>query len=375
MDACFAWLESASEEVDRLLDQYVETDMYGAVFEESDDQTAKNATIKDKAVTIVQNMINALRKIFSKIKEAINTAISWVNMDSSEETKYKKFVEECKKNPEFANKKVTYKDYQKAIDIYNKTLDKAEADYRGLKDDEAANRVTTADTISKDVAAAGERIKNDIEAGVQKAASLVASSGGELTASMTVQALLAKCKNSREEAIWVKNKIAKNEMLLGILEKELGKKEVFKFKAKVSLLNLKATILTKIGKARHREALTLSESIQAAIVGVDGVYRGSSKENKGPEAGNGKITANTVVNTAKILNRSKTTKGMAKKVIGTGASIGSRAGIEYARTLSERKEAARNAKALNEQDLKARENQKKWKEKQAAKKAKTNNDF
>ena len=68
MDACFAWLESASEEVDRLLDQYVETDMYGAVFEESDDQTAKNATIKDKAVTIVQNMINALKKILKIVK-------------------------------------------------------------------------------------------------------------------------------------------------------------------------------------------------------------------------------------------------------------------------------------------------------------------
>ena len=360
MDACFTWLESASEQVDRLLDQYEESDYYAAVFEESDTETAKKSGIMDKATTIVQNMINSLRKIFNKIKEGLNNAMNWIKADGAEKTKYQKFVEECKNNPEFAGKKVTFKDYEEIIQAYDKTLTKAENDYRKLKDDDAAGRTTVGDKISADVAAAGEKIKEDIAKGMK----FVAESGKELTASMTVQALLAKCKNSRDEAISIQNHIAKNEFALSILEKELGKKEVRKFKRKVAFLNMKANILTFIGKGRHRQELTLTESIKAAILGVDGVYRNSSKTNKDPEAGNLKIGANVVKNTMQVLNRGEHTKSAVKgvgktggKILGTGAKIAARSAKEYESSKVDWMLRAREAKREDKYDRKSRENE------------------
>lgn len=312
------FVENSADQVDALLDKYVEMSYYDEVFESTDEQLAKNDALADKSESILKKMIEAIKRVFGKIKEMIDTMVSWVKSSGTEKTKYKKFVEECKNNPEFAKMKVTFKDYQEITDVYAKTLNKAESDYRSLKDEEIEQRPNVV-----------ERMKNDLEEGLKNAAAKVATitkeSGKELTASMTVQALLAKCKNSTAEAIAIKKFIDQDYLLLKIIEKELGKKEVKKFKRKVKILNIRARFLNRIGFGRQRHALTVSESIKAAISGVDAVYA----KKTGKEQKTVLNTINTTSNVAQILGRTDVAKDTVKSAVGTAASMASEVGTEY----------------------------------------------
>ena len=253
--------------------------------------TTENAKTEEKAVSLIQKSLQFIRKIGERIKEIIDTIISWISTDGSEKSAYKKFVQEAKNNPEFAGKKITIHDYRAINAEYEKVLSKAEKDYQKLKDEEAANRPN----FFKDIAA-------EIKSVSVKSAKVAAAAA----TSFSVQTALEYCRQNRQNAYIIKRAISNNLLIMKALEMELGKKEVRKFKKKVNALTSKSKIIRTIYGGRLEQSKTLKETISdtlSSIRGVSGTIKGITEGEVGKQLGltkqGAKLTTDIAVGTAK----------------------------------------------------------------------------
>lgn len=255
MDACFYF-----EQVDSLLENYNDDRAcYDAVFDEAGDPAdVENAETEEKAVSLLQKGIAALKSLLNKIRAIIETVISWVKADGSEINEYKKFCAELKKNPELKNKKVTLRDYRNVIAEYDKTLSKFEADYKAMKDEEVENRPS----FVRDVNEAVQRTK-------EKAGRMATVAGS----AFTVEAALEYARQNQRNAAKIQTIINWDFLILEQLEKELGKKEVKKFKKKIRRLNSRCGIIRAIAGGRMEQSKTIRATIADTFGNLKGVMK------------------------------------------------------------------------------------------------------
>ena len=253
MDACLGYLH----EVDVLMESYIELPLYQDIFEATDPEvataTAKNAEIEEKSMNLLQKSLKLVRDIFGKIKEMIKTIFTWVGMSKDEKTVYAQFVEECKRNPEFAGMKVSIHDYRAINEEYNKTLKQYENEYTKIRGEEEEARPTLGKSIKEGL----DKIKNK----VAKIAAAEASA-------FTVEAVLNYAKACRENAAKVEFMLNFDIGLLDELEKQLGKKEIKKFKKKVKALQSKIPVVRYIAGGRQEQVKTLRDSLKETITNV-----------------------------------------------------------------------------------------------------------
>ena len=259
MDACMSYFD----QVDALLESYDERPLYDAVFNEaSDDVDVANAETEEKAISLLQKAINAMKALIQKIKDILNTVISWVKADNSEINEYKKFCQQIKQNPELKNKKVTLRDYRQVIAEYDKQLGAAEKKYRAMKDEEAANKPNFADDIKAGIAATGK-----------KAASIATSVG----ASFTIETALEYARQNTKNAATVQTIIDNDFLILKALEKSLGAKEIKKFKWKVKALNNKCRFIRTILGGRMEQSKTLKDTVSDVFGSIRSLIGGSKR--------------------------------------------------------------------------------------------------
>ena len=93
----------------QLANEYKEVDLYHEVFEGAalDAINAQNAQISGKSESLLSKCAKVIRGIINKVKEIVGNIFAWFKADDAEKDKFKKFREECSRNPEFAKKKIT----------------------------------------------------------------------------------------------------------------------------------------------------------------------------------------------------------------------------------------------------------------------------
>ena len=259
MDACISYFD----QVDALLESYDERPLYDAVFNEaSDDVDVANAETEEKAISLLQKAINAMKALIQKIKDILNTVISWVKADNAEISEYKKFCQQIKQNPELKNKKVTLRDYRQVIAEYDKQLGDAEKKYRAMKDEEAANKPNFADDVKAGIAATGKKV-----------ASIATSVG----ASFTVESALEYARQNTKNAALVQTIIDNDFLILKALEKSLGAKEIRKFKWKVKALNCRCRVVRTILGGRMEQSKTIKDTVADTFSSIRSLIGGSKR--------------------------------------------------------------------------------------------------
>lgn len=259
MDACMSYFD----QVDALLESYDERPLYDAVFNEaSDDVDVANAETEEKAISLLQKAINAMKALIQKIKDILNTVISWVKADNAEISEYKKFCQQIKQNPELKNKKVTLRDYRQVIAEYDKQLGDAEKKYRAMKDEEAANKPNFADDVKAGIAATGKKV-----------ASIATSVG----ASFTVESALEYARQNTKNAALVQTIIDNDFLILKALEKSLGTKEIRKFKWKVKALNCRCRVVRTILGGRMEQSKTIKDTVADTFSSIRSLIGGSKR--------------------------------------------------------------------------------------------------
>lgn len=260
-------------QIDVLMEGYQELPLYQDLFEVADPEvgaiTAKNAEIEEKSANLLKRAIAKIRAIFKAIKEMIQNIISWFTVSKDEKTKYKEFCQRCKEDRDLANKKVTLYDFRKINEEYNKDLGKYEKEYKQYKDKEVEMRPN----LVKD-------IQNDVEELKQKGKKILAAEG----ASFTLEAALTYAEACKENAAKVQICLDWDLMLLEQIEKELGKKEVKKFKRRIKMLQSRCPIIRAIAGGRKQQVLCLSDSITKTLTDVGHIIsahkRAGNKDSK-----------------------------------------------------------------------------------------------
>lgn len=303
MDACLGYLH----QVDVLMEDYVELPLYQDVFEAADPEvgaiSAKNAEIEEKSVNILRKALNFIRDIFKKIGEMIHTIFTWLSMSKDEKTAYSQFVEECKHNKEFAGMKVTIHDYRAINEEYNKELKKYESEYSKIRGEEEEARPTLIKSVKESM--------NNLK---DKAGRIAAAEG----ASFTVETALTYAKACRENAARVEFMINFDASLVDELEKQLGKKEIRKFKRKVRALQSKFSFVRAIAGGRQEQIKTLKESLSETLTSIRSVGKIHLRARNKNSAARDDIrdVEKGVVNAGKAVN-----KAGAKFAVDTGKAV------------------------------------------------------
>lgn len=309
MDACLGYLH----EIDVLLESYQELPLYQEIFEVADPEmgaiSAKNAEIEDRSVNLLQKAINAIREIFKRIKEMIKTIFTWFGMSKDEKTAYQEFVKQCKSDPELAKKKVTIHDFRKINDEYNKDLKMYEDQYKSEKDKEAEIRPNLITDVQKSISNLGK-----------KAANILAAEAS----SFTVESALTYAKACQENAAKVDIMLNFDMGLLDEIEKELGKKEVKKFKRKIKMLSSRHKFIRALAGGRQQQIKTLKDSIQETLTNVRSVLKVHNR------AGNKNSAAHEDIH------------GM-NKTVGAGVKGVAKFGVKTGETVLEKRSYAKKA--------------------------------
>jgi hypothetical protein len=249
------------EAADLLLEGYKEIPYYDAVFEDVAEDEAKNSDIEQKSENLIRKGINALKQFIARIRKIVDDILAYFKSDAETKSAYQQFLKNVKDNPEFAGKKVTFKDYEEIAQAYSNEIAKEEEQYRKLKDEEAANKPSLAKDISEAWDKAREKLPELGKAAVKE---------------VTVQYLLESAKRCQTMAGRANTALRIYEQWIGDLENALGKKEARKVKWKMKMLNCRFKIVRKLAGGKEKEYLTwkdAAKNIFSVSSGTDIVKR------------------------------------------------------------------------------------------------------
>ena len=142
MDLCMSYLREANQ----CIDQINELPLFESVFMEAeklDKVTEENSMASEKSVSLLRRALNVVKGIYNTIKQIIKDFLDYIRLSSSEKDQFKQFEEECKNNPEFANKKITVKNWKAIEAAYNQAIGIAESEIKDMtrRKDEARPNV------------------------------------------------------------------------------------------------------------------------------------------------------------------------------------------------------------------------------------------
>lgn len=257
MDACMGYLR----EIDLLLEDYTDLTTYQDLFEAADDAVAatidKNDKIAGKADSLLNKAINAVKAIINKIKSILSGIGEYFTASKGEREDFEAFCKRIKSDPAMKGKKVTIHDYREIMNQYDKILNKEEADYRAMKDEEVERRVTVGGVLDKELGKLKQKVTE------------IASSAGTFVA---VEVAIEYARANRTNAAKLRRIIEHDEELLNRVEKELGKKGAKKVKRDIKILSSRCGILRKIIGGRNQQVYTLMDAVKDTFKVLDKSY-------------------------------------------------------------------------------------------------------
>lgn len=264
MDLAMSYIMEADKEISQIKD----VSLFDAIFTEgSDTAEAQNSQHSEKSAGLLRKAINVIRGIYEKIKTSISNFIEWFKLDGAGKANYEKFVKECQNNPEFANMKITVKNW-KAI---NATYDKAEKEMQKKVYAEVKRKEESRYSVLKD-------IQGRFEDAAKKAATI----GKDVAVELTISEALEMAKQSQTIAESLKMAIDIDSNLLNEIEKEIGEAETKKLTKKLTKLSSDSKLVRWMAGARKRKYdvnAGSAQDIMNKVGAVWGAYKRAVKRN------------------------------------------------------------------------------------------------
>lgn len=239
------------DEVDRLIDQYEDIPASMYLFEAADPALARkeaaNAEIEEKTVSLIQKIINGIKAFCKAIKERIKNLLDYFKASSEEKMDFETFCKEMQNDPDMKGKKVTFHDYREICAEMDRSCSEFEKEYTKFKQSQAEDNPNLMKTI-----------QNKLEQFGIKSKEVMQAEGS----SFALEVALTWAKNSREGAAAVQKFLDFDLGLLAVIERELGSKEVRKFKKKIRKLNSSSKILRLLVGGRSKQVSTLDAAFK-----------------------------------------------------------------------------------------------------------------
>lgn len=236
LDLCMQYLNEAES----LANSIQSVSLFESVFVEGSEETEKkNNEQGTKSFNLIRKAIDFIKGIFRKIKTVIGDFIDYFTLKGDEKNEFEKFSEECAKNPEFANKKITVANWREMNAEYEKVLTKMEKEarkYAKSEDEMSPNMLK--EFQNKLLTFGGDAIKI----------------GGKGVINLTVKEVINLCKQSKESAQTIKNLMDFDSETINCIEKALNDAERKKLYKKVSKLSSDCKLVRLIGGARKKKA-------------------------------------------------------------------------------------------------------------------------
>ena len=220
-------------EANKVLLNWVDIDPVCRFFGEASDEAESNSNVEKQSTNFIMTAINKIKKAISDLLEKVRTLF----LSKEEREKYEAFKSAIQKNPEFAGKTVTIKDYRKCMSTYQAAINEID---RGLAEMEKAE---------------DDRVEDIAQSVMDKANRYCNAIGKSAQTTVTMDALLRLAENSRPAAEFITKELEKENGMMSKLEAEVGKARAAAFKKKtaqlsrkISVHNLKLKILRMFGK-------------------------------------------------------------------------------------------------------------------------------
>ena len=132
MDVCLSYLNDANRCINSIKELPLSESVFLA-FEETDELAEENEAMAQKSVSLIQKAITVIKGIFNTIKQIIKDFVDYIRLSTAEKGMFKQFEEECKNNPEFANTKITVKNWKKINAAYDEIITAAEKEIKEME--------------------------------------------------------------------------------------------------------------------------------------------------------------------------------------------------------------------------------------------------
>lgn len=198
-----------------LMEEYVEITPYQMIYEaDQPDVSAamqKNANIQGQSDNLLIKLIKGVITLIKNIISSISNFFSELFMGKSERALYEQYQQMIQSNPEFANQKITVKDFREIIKREDEMYQQGKAE---LERAAAENRPPSEQMFNNIL----DLVKNGIGAG---------------TAIMTTEVAIKAARSNIGTAKLIQKALNDHEGIMEQLEKNLGKKEAKKFKKEI----------------------------------------------------------------------------------------------------------------------------------------------
>ena len=253
MDLCMSYLKEANQ----CIDQINELPLFESVFMEAeklDKVTEENSMASEKSVSLLRRALNVVKGIYNTIKQIIKDFLDYIRLSSSEKDEFKKFEEECKNNPEFANKKITVKNWKLIEASYDAAIEatKKEIKYISQKEEEA--RPSVMKKINENLGKA---------AGIAKDAFV----------EMTIQKALTEASRSPEVARNLLSELDQDNALNRQLEQMVGENSMKYTKKRLKFLSSKIGLVRWLAGARKQKAKEVVEAERGTMKSIKDYYK------------------------------------------------------------------------------------------------------
>lgn len=185
-------------------------------FFENSNISNNNQHAANNSVSHLKKAIAAIRGMISKIIETVTTFFQTAFMGKDEKNKFLRFKEAMKNNPEFANKKVTVKDFREINKRYQDALKVMDDGIVAVQREKSEKAGQIADAVCK------------------KAQNIVKGLGDSSKAIFSVDTALRMAEGNRNVAKWIKSQLEKENGVMNYIESELGKERAQDFKNKIN---------------------------------------------------------------------------------------------------------------------------------------------
>lgn len=203
------------QELKLLMEEYVELTPYQILYEadkpDVSNQMQQNARIEKRSESVLSKAIHAIQRLIKNVISSIRSFIDQITMGKDEKKLFAQFKEEIKKHPEFANKKVTVKDFRSISQKYDEKINEVEKE---IRDCMATHRPPSQQLM--------DNVKNFLKEGVTATTAIL----GTEVAVKAAQSNLGIAKE-------IQKQLNDHSEIMVQLEKALGKKEAKKFKKEI----------------------------------------------------------------------------------------------------------------------------------------------
>lgn len=234
-DVAMFYIEESKKYIDRLVD----IPLYDSIFEATEgnsnvvDMEKNNAINGKKAESLLSKAITVIKEIYNKIKESLKNMWQWLQLKPDEKEAYNAFVKKCKEDPEFANKKITVKDWKLIDGKYDQLINEIQSEIEKIKRSE-------------------EELKPSIKKSLEEKFRSLGTFANKATKTVVMEQLISRSRYNSEFAKEVEfmNDIG----ILDLLKKDLDPKDQKKYNKQIKRINSASWLVRLLAGVRKQKA-------------------------------------------------------------------------------------------------------------------------